>query len=79
MKVIIFSAVDDLDIGKREKQRFFGFLIDCLMFFINFTGPNRILFYSKEKVWIFPMILSPFPAPYDKYSSLWLLAKFVKE
>ena len=33
MKVIIFSAVDDLDIGKREKQRFFWFLIDCLMFF----------------------------------------------
>ena len=77
--MIIFSAVDDLDIGKREKQRFFGFLIDCLMFFINFTSPNTILFYSKQKVWIFPVILSPFPAPYDKISPLWLLAKFVKE
>ena len=49
------------------------------MLFINFTGPNRILCYSKEKIWIFPVILNPFPAPYDKNSSLYLLAKFVKE
>ena len=79
MKVILFLAVVDLNIGKRKKQRFYRFFIEFFMFFTNFRSPDTILFYSKQKVWIFPVILSPFPAPYDKNSSMWLLAKFVKK
>ena len=50
-----------------------------LTFYDHYKSLQTLLFYSKQKVWIFPEILSPFPAPYDKISLLSLLADFSKK
>ena len=55
------------------------FFHDTLVFYDQFRSIQTLLFYSKQKVWIFPEILSPFPALYDKISLLWLLAKSAKK
>ena len=78
-KVHIFSAVVDLTLEKSQKDAFYSFLPQKMVFFTNFRSSHIFLFCSKQKVWIFSEILSPFPALYDKISLLWLLAKFAKK
>ena len=57
----------------------FSFSMIRLTIYDQHRSPQTLLFYSKHNVWILPEILSPFPAPYDKNSFLWLLANFSKK
>ena len=59
-----------------SKIQFFHDTFDILR---QHRSSQTLLFYSKQKVWIFPEILSPFPTPYDKISLLCLLAKSAKK
>ena len=75
----VFSGVVDLYVENSRKDVFYWFLLEKMIFLTNYRSSHTFLFYAKQKVWIIPEILSPFPASYDKISLLWLLAKFAKK
>ena len=71
--VLVVSAKSIKDYQKSS------FFMIYLIFYDQHRSSQKLLFYSKHKVWIFPEILSPFAALYDKNSLLWLLASFLKK
>ena len=71
--VLVVSAKSIKDYQKSS------FFMIHLIFYDQHRSSQTLLFYSKHKVWIFPEILSPFAALYDKNSLLWLFANFSKK
>ena len=71
--VLVVSAKSIKDYQKSS------FFMIHLIFYDHHRSTRTLLFYSKHKVWIFPDILSPFSALYDKNSLLWFLANFSKK
>ena len=79
VKNILVELCHALAVGIHQTYQKCSFCMIRLTFYDHHRSSQTLLFYSKQKVWIFPEILSPFPAPYDKTSLLWLLAKFAKK
>mgnify|MGYP001488898145 CR=1 FL=1 len=55
----------ELTVGILKKLRNVRFSMEHLIFYDQFRSPKTLLFYTKQKVWVFPDILSPFPALCD--------------
>ena len=53
-----------------------SFYMICLIFYDCFRSLQKLLFYSKWKVWTFSETLSPFRASYDKNSRFCFKLKF---
>ena len=68
-----------LAVGIHQTNQKSSFFMIHLIFYDQHRSTRTLLFYSKHKVWIFPEILSPFAALYDKNLLLWFLANFSKK
>ena len=79
VKNFLVELCHALALGIHQTYQKSSFFMTHLTFYNQHRGSQTPLFYSKRKVWIFPEILSPFPAPYDKNLLLWLLANFSKK
>ena len=79
VKKFLVKLCRTLAVGMHQIYQNSRFYMIRLTFYDHYKSLQTLLFYSKQKVWIFPEILSPFPAPYDKISLLSLLADFSKK